>query len=217
MIVMMGARARVARSTVKDVQTLALQLPSARRPAARMLSLRSPLRLRNGPAQHAVPGACEEDKENAFACRHASAALTTRGCAPNDEAPHGGNGGGSSNAALVRALAAARAEAAELRDRLATAAQRGVTVSRERHALSARVAELTGERDALKAELDRVLTEMRASFKQRADSEATRPSRASVSAAAAAQAPAPVLQQAAAAPRAAAAAAAASSSCASTR
>ena len=55
-------------------------------------------------------------------------------------------------AALVKALAVARAEAAELRERLAAAATRGVAVSRERHALAARCAELQAQTDALRVE-----------------------------------------------------------------
>lgn len=124
-----------------------------------MLSFRSPLKARaqNGADLRAgskLDGAWrgvadwEVAKENACG----PALLTTRGCAPPDEAP--GGGGGNSTAALVRALAAARAEAADLRERLATAAQRGVAVSRERHTLSTRVNDLVAERDTLREEVD---------------------------------------------------------------
>jgi hypothetical protein len=126
-----------------------------------MLSFRSPLKARQNVTENLRPGSKQTDgawrgaadweaKENAGYA--GPALLTTRGCAPPDEAPGGGGNNGA--AALVRALAAARAEAADLRERLATAAQRGVAVSRERHALSTRVNDLVSERDTLREEVD---------------------------------------------------------------
>ena len=78
-----------------------------------MLSFRSPLKTRNGAAE-LRPGSKQADgawrgaadweaKENAGCA--GPALLTTRGCAPPDEAP--GGGGNHSAAALVRALVGA--------------------------------------------------------------------------------------------------------------
>ena len=118
-----------------------------------MLSLRSPLRQRSagdtGQGKSSVcRGQAVGGKENVAVFQ------TARGVGSAvEEGPHGDKGNGGTGA-LVRALAAARAEAADLRERLTTAAQRGVAVSRERHALSARVGELISERDMLRAEVE---------------------------------------------------------------